>query len=181
MASQKRIAKEFQICVTSPIDGLVVTLPQENDLTKWTVTLAGPPSTPYEGGVFTLAVSFPPEYPFKPFSVNFSTRIYHPNVTNDDAGSICIASLKPDEYKPNKRVRDVLSDVRDLLVKPNPDDPLEARIADEFVNDRSAFEKSARNYVTRYAADPQRKVAATRSKTEAGSGAGSGSSRSAAK
>jgi ubiquitin-conjugating enzyme E2 D/E len=45
----------------------------------------------------------------------------------------------------------VLEAVRGLLVEPNPDDPLEARIADEYRQDRSGWEKTAKQYVTRYA------------------------------
>jgi ubiquitin-protein ligase len=123
-------------------------------MTNWSVQLAGPRGTVYENGIFQLVVTFPPEYPFKPFQINFNTRIYHPNVTNDSLGSICLAALKPDEYKPNKHVRAVLEDVKGLLERPNPDDPLEPRIADEYVKDRKEFEKSARNYVARYAAAP---------------------------
>lgn len=35
--------------------------------------------------------------------------------------------------------------------EPQPDDPLEARIAHEYKNDRKEFEKNARAYVQRYA------------------------------
>ena len=38
-----------------------------------------------------------------------------------------------------------------LLAEPNPDDALEARIADEYKNDRRAFDENARTYVARYA------------------------------
>ncbi|KAI1817459.1 ubiquitin-conjugating enzyme [Poronia punctata] len=151
MASQKRIAKELQLCMSDPIDGLTITLPSEADLGHWTVYLGGPAKTPYEGGTFELSVTFPPEYPFKAFAINFVTRIYHPNVTNDSTGNVCIAALKPDEYKPNKHVRAVLEEVRDLLIQPNPNDPLEARIADEYNTDRAEFEKNAKAYMMRFA------------------------------
>ena len=51
-----------------------------------------------------LEVKFTGEYPFKPPVVKFKTKIFHPNV--DDDGSICVAILKPDAWKPAISVLD---------------------------------------------------------------------------
>ncbi|KAK6958444.1 hypothetical protein Daesc_001245 [Daldinia eschscholtzii] len=134
-----------------PPVGMMITLPSETDLYHWSVTLAGPPASVYSGGTFTLSVNLPRDYPFKAPQVTFVTRIYHPNVTNDSVGSICLSILKPENWKPASRVRAVLDSIRQLLVEPNPDDPLEPRIAEEFKNNPREFEKNARAYVARYA------------------------------
>ena len=47
----------------------------------------------------------------------------------------------------------MLEALRNLLVEPQPDDPLEERIADEYRNDRAEWEKQAKMYVQRYAKD----------------------------
>lgn len=130
---------------------MTINIASESDLRKWDVVLAGPPGTPYAGGVYNITVTLPPDYPFKAPQVNFATRIYHPNVTNDSMGNICLGVLKPENWKPASRVRAVLEAVRQLLVEPNPDDPLEARIADEYRNNRPEFDKNVKSYVTRYA------------------------------
>lgn len=130
---------------------MTIHLPDESNLHKWHVVLQGPPNTPYGAGQFGLVVTLPPEYPFKAPSVAFATRIYHPNVTNDSQGAICIGQLKPENWKPAGKLTAVLEAVRQLLVEPNPDDPLEARIADEYRAQRAQFEKTAREYVQRYA------------------------------
>ncbi|KAI1441863.1 ubiquitin-conjugating enzyme [Annulohypoxylon stygium] len=148
--SQKRITKELAECVNSPPAGITVSA-SETDLHSWTATLIGPPGTVYGGGIFTLSIVLPPDYPFKAPQVTFATRIYHPNVTNDSAGSICLGMLKPENWKPASKIHAVLDAVRQLLVEPNPDDPLEPRIADEFKNSPREFEKTARSYVSRYA------------------------------
>lgn len=137
--------------MTSPPTGMTVSIPSEADLHNWTATLLGPPQTVYAGGRFELSIVLPPDYPFKAPQVTFATRIYHPNVTNDNVGSICLGMLKSENWKPASRVRAVLDAVRQLLVEPNPDDPLEARIADEYKNNTAEFEKNARSYVARYA------------------------------
>lgn len=50
----------------------------------------------------------------------------------------------------------VLAAVRQLLIEPNPDDPLEARIAEEYSRQRAQYEKNAVSYTKQYAtaADP---------------------------
>ncbi|KAI1456335.1 ubiquitin-conjugating enzyme [Annulohypoxylon moriforme] len=149
--SQKRITKELSECVNNPPAGITVSASEEN-LHVWTATLIGPQGTVYAGGIFTLSIVLPPDYPFKAPQVTFATRIYHPNVTNDSAGSICLGMLKPENWKPASKIHAVLDAVRQLLVEPNPDDPLEPRIADEYKNAPKEFEKSARSYVVRYAA-----------------------------
>lgn len=53
--------------------------------------------SPYTGGVFFLAIHFPTDYPFKPPKVNFTTRIYHPNINSN--GSICLDILR-DQWSP---------------------------------------------------------------------------------
>ncbi|KAK0721648.1 ubiquitin-conjugating enzyme [Lasiosphaeria miniovina] len=151
MASQKRIAKELNECMSSPPEGMTVELADDEDVHKWHVTLAGPPGSVYSEGKFGVVVSLPSEYPFKPPTVTFATRIYHPNVTNDTLGNICLAALKPEAWKPATKLRAVLEAVRSLLVEPQPDDPLEGRIADEYRNDRGEFEKNVRAYIQRYA------------------------------
>ncbi len=130
---------------------MTVSLPSESNLHQWAIVLEGPAGTPYAGGRFELTLTLPADYPFKAPQVNFATRIWHPNVTNDSLGNVCLGILKPDAWKPPCRVRAVLDAVRALLVEPNPDDPLEARIADEYRNDRAAFERNARAYVARHA------------------------------
>lgn len=137
--------------MANPPAGMTVKLARESDIHKWHVTMAGPPGTAYAGGTFGLVVNLPTDYPFKPPVVTFATRIYHPNVTNDSQGGICLGALKPENWKPASRMLGVLEAVRALLVEPQPDDPLESRIADEYRRERPEFEKTARAYVNRYA------------------------------
>lgn len=72
-------------------------------------------------------------------------------MTNDSQGNICISTLKSENWKPASKLAQVLEAVRQLLVEPNPDDPLELRIAEEYRAEKSQFEKTAKEYTDRYA------------------------------
>jgi ubiquitin-protein ligase len=143
----------------------------EKNMTKWEVLMDGPDQSAYavccsilcahlaserlltlvQGGHFKLEITFPNEYPFKPPVVSFRTKIYHPNVSNDDKGSMCLGLLRPDEWKPPNKVVAVLRLVQTLLVEPNPDDAIEPSIANEYRENRKEFEKNAKDWVKRYA------------------------------
>ncbi|KAK4194143.1 putative ubiquitin-conjugating enzyme E2 [Triangularia verruculosa] len=154
MSSSKRITKELTDCTTTPPPNITITLPSDSNISLWHITLAAPPESIYHPGKFGLIVSFPLEYPFKPPQITFATRIYHPNITNESSGSICLSLLKTDNWKPSTKIVTVLDAIRQLLVEPQPDDPLETRIAEQYKNDRKEFEKEAKAYVNKYAKGP---------------------------
>lgn len=54
------------------------------------------------------------------------TKIYHPNI--DTLGRICLDILK-DKWSPALQIRTVLLSIQALLSAPNPDDPLDEKIA----------------------------------------------------
>jgi ubiquitin-conjugating enzyme E2 D/E len=147
----KRISKELAELMETPPTGISVELADESDLYKWKVSMKGPEGTPYQGGTFLVNLTLPNEYPFKPPTVSFTTKIYHPNVSNDDKGSMCLGMLKSDEWKPSSRIAAVLEFARQLLVEPMPDDAVEGRIAEQFSHDRKRFEEVARDWTRRYA------------------------------
>lgn len=98
-----------------------------------------------------MSLKLPTEYPFKPPKLNFKTRIYHPNITNDDDGSICLGLLKSDLWKPSSKIMSVLLAAKQLLVEPLPDDNVEPTIAQVFKEDRKQFNATAKDYVKKYA------------------------------
>ena len=93
----------------------------------------------------------PTEYPFKPPKINFKTRIWHPNVTFDEHGSMCIGILKPEAWKPSSKIMSVLTATQNLLVEPVPDDAVETTAAEMYKNDRPKFNKTAAEYTKKYA------------------------------
>lgn len=147
MASAKRINKELENIKRDPprccSAGLV-----DDDIFDWGATIMGPTASPYSGGVFYLSIVFPPNYPFKPPKVTFLTKVYHPNVNS--GGGICLDILK-DQWSPALTIDKVLLSICSLLTNPNPDDPLVPDIAKQYVNNRVAYDMTAREWTQYYA------------------------------
>ncbi|KAI0009614.1 putative glutaryl-CoA dehydrogenase [Xylariaceae sp. FL0662B] len=122
--------------------------PVGEDLFHWQATIMGPGDSPYSGGVFFLAIHFPTDYPFKPPKVNFTTRIYHPNINSN--GSICLDILR-DQWSPALTISKVLLSICSMLTDPNPDDPLVPEIAHVYKTDRARYEATAREWTRKYA------------------------------
>ena len=107
--------------------------------------------TSSQGGKFKLLLVLPTDYPFKAPKINFKTKIWHPNVTFDEHGSMCIGILKPEAWKPSSKILNVLLATQQLLLEPVPDDAVESGAAEKFKNDRPTFNKEAKEYTKKYA------------------------------
>lgn len=145
--AQKRITKELRdlskenlsICTAGPVD---------DDMFKWQATILGPKDSPYEGGIFIVSITFPPDYPFKPPQLKFTTKIYHCNISPD--GDICLDILKS-QWSPALTIMKVLLSLCSLLTDPNPDDPLVPSIATLLKEDKIEHDRRAQMYTLKYA------------------------------
>jgi ubiquitin-conjugating enzyme E2 D/E len=115
----------------------------------WTVTMLGPPNTPYEGGIFLLGFTFPPKYPFSPPDVIFKTPIYHPRIRQD--GQMIYHDILYDMWAATKGVLDILREIHSMLINPHPYDPLESDIARQLEDCPEAFNQTARQWTRRHA------------------------------
>jgi ubiquitin-conjugating enzyme E2 D/E len=122
--------------------------PIGDDMFRWEGVIMGPADSPYTGGVFKLNIQFPVDYPFKPPHLQFTTKIYHPNI--NAAGLICLDILKG-QWSPALTISKVLLSITSLLTDPNPNDPLVPEIATLYKRDKAAYEIEARTWTQRYA------------------------------
>ena len=147
MSAAKRITKELADLTQDPPANCSAG-PEGSDIFHWTATLMGPQATPYHGGIFYLNITFPANYPFKPPKINFATKIYHPNINS--GGGICLDVLK-DNWSPALTISKILISICSLLDDTNPDDPLVPDIAKQYVDNRAAYDITARTWTMEYA------------------------------
>ena len=143
----KRINRELQDLGRDPPANCSAG-PTGTDLFNWQATIMGPDDSPYAGGVFFLQITFPPDYPFKPPKVSFTTKIYHCNINNN--GGICLDILK-DQWSPALTISKVLLSICSLLTDPNPDDPLVPEIAQQLRENKEKHNATAREWTSKYA------------------------------
>ncbi|ORY06514.1 ubiquitin-conjugating enzyme/RWD-like protein [Clohesyomyces aquaticus] len=148
----KRISKELKDIERDPPSSCSAG-PIGDDLFHWQATMMGPADSPYSGGVFFLSIHFPKDYPFKPPKVNFTTRIYHPNVTSGGYIFGCgkHGGILNHEWSPALTISKVLLAIAGCLSDIDPDCPIQPEIAHIYKTDHARFEETAREWTRKYA------------------------------
>ena len=145
--SLKRIQKEYQKIKKHPLEGLSANPISEDDMFKWEGTIDGPVDTPYEGGKFKLRITFPQDYPMNPPNIIFTTKIFHPNISET---YVCLDILQ-NKWSPVLSIEKVLLSLSSLLMDPNPNSPLVADANNLYVKDREKFNEKVKEWVKKYA------------------------------
>ena len=152
MSALKRIKKELNDFYSEPLDNCSIIQRDENNAFELFAFIIGPEFTPYENGIFYLNINLPTEYPFKPPSCIFITKIYHPNINFN--GSISLDILR-DQWSPALTIKKVLMSLMSLLKDPNPDDTLMPEIGNLYKSNIYEYYKNAREFAEKYAEAPK--------------------------
>ena len=126
---------------------------KEKDPYVWKVVYVGPKNTPYEGGIFTVQVVIPHNYPDERPQFYFKTRIYHLNIywlKSDDDGHVCFGSTVTNDIK------ELLKLVETYFSFQNPDSTwYDNKVKKEYIDYRDGkskvFYEKAQNWVYLYA------------------------------
>ncbi|CAA2958716.1 ubiquitin-conjugating enzyme E2-23 kDa-like [Olea europaea subsp. europaea] len=141
-------------------------------ISEFNVEFHGPKESLYEGGVWKVRVELPDAYPYKSPSIGFLNKIFHPNV-DELSGSVCLDVINQ-SWSPmfgicpftELKGRDVewiilclyadLLNVFEvflpqLLLYPNPSDPLNGDAASLMMKDKEQYEQKVKEYCERYA------------------------------
>ncbi|KAL3829681.1 hypothetical protein ACJIZ3_018483 [Penstemon smallii] len=110
----------------------------------------GPSDSPYHDGVWKIRVELPDAYPYKSPSIGFINKIYHPNV-DEMSGSVCLDVINQ-TWSPMFDLVNVFEVfLPQLLLYPNPSDPLNGEAAALMMRDRTAYEQRVKEYCLKYA------------------------------
>jgi len=135
--ARRRLMRDFKRLQEDPPAG-VSGAPCDNNIMQWNAVIFGPADTPFEDGTFKLTITFTEEYPNKPPTVRFVSKMFHPNVYAD--GGICLDILQ-NRWSPTYDVSAILTSIQSLLDEPNPNSPANSVAAQLYQENRREYEK----------------------------------------
>merc|ERR1711968_430123 len=115
--------------------------------------IMGPADTYYEGGFFKAKLDLPPDFPNNPPIMQFTSKMWHPNIHED--GKVCISILHApgtdqfneqesadERWRPILGVEAILVSVISMLSAPNGDSPANLDAGIQFRDARDEFKKA---------------------------------------
>ncbi|GMJ05897.1 ubiquitin-conjugating enzyme 27 [Hibiscus trionum] len=144
-----RVQKELQECGREKDSSGIRVSPKSDNLARLTGIIPGPLGTPYEGGSFEIDITLPDGYPFEPPKMKFVTKVWHPNISSQ-SGAICLDILK-DQWSPALTLKTALLSIQALLSAPEPGDPQDAVVAQQYLREYQTFVSTARYWTESFA------------------------------
>ncbi|CAG7867021.1 unnamed protein product [Brassica rapa] len=141
--ARKRLMRDFKRLQQDPPAG-ISGAPQDNNIMLWNAVIFGPDDTPWDGGTFKLSLQFSEDYPNKPPTVRFVSRMFHPNIYAD--GSICLDILQ-NQWSPIYDVAAILTSIQSLLCDPNPNSPANSEAARMYSESKREYNRRVRDVV----------------------------------
>lgn len=143
----KRANMDVMKLMTSDYD---VVMGESGSMRDFYVKFCGPKESCYEGGIWKIHVTLPENYPYKSPSIGFCNTCYHPNI-DESSGSVCLDVINQ-SWSPMFALNNIFDVfLPQLLMYPNPSDPLNGDAAGLLLQDKDAYYKRVKDYVKRYA------------------------------
>ncbi|GJQ14761.1 hypothetical protein GpartN1_g6552.t1 [Galdieria partita] len=141
--ARRRLIRDFKKLQQDPPSGCSGA-PCENDIMRWNAVILGPEDSIWEGGTFKLTFQFTEDYPNKPPTVKFVSKMYHPNIYSD--GSICLDILQ-NQWSPIYDISAILTSIQSLLCDPNPNSPANSEAARLYQENRREYDRRVQDIV----------------------------------
>ena len=159
--AKSRLEKEFSLCSKDDeLKHIGCTFQLENNnYFIWRVSMMGAKDSPYEGGIFTIRIKFPPDYPKHGPDFRFLNRIYHLHVYIDHDPIGRIANNYINEWmtcgsvmdKPIYGVKQALFDIFCSFYYQLPTDCCPLSMEYEYRDNYNEFSKKAKEWTRKYA------------------------------
>ncbi|KAJ3240756.1 hypothetical protein HDU78_002108 [Chytriomyces hyalinus] len=124
----------------------------EDSLFSWVAVITSSETngdSPYKGGRFKVAIEIPEDYPVRPPTMKFISKVCHPNV-HWKTGEICLDLLKS-AWSPAWTLKTACVAISLLLDAPEPDSPLNCDAANLLrCNDRRGYDSLIKMYTSLY-------------------------------
>lgn len=147
-----RVQKELKEIARDTASGVIIDV-KDNNIQKLVGRVEGPKDTPYDGGFFIVDIELEDAYPFVPPKMRFRTKVWHPNISSA-SGAICLDILK-DQWSPALTLKTALLSLQALLASPQPDDPQDAVVANQYLTDFEAWKARAKQWTVEFAYEGQ--------------------------
>ena len=140
-----------------PIESLGIVKIKNHKL-NWIIFIKGPNNTPYENGIFKIEIkfrestqicgSFVQSIPERPY-INFLNKIYHIQV-EPFGGNFDVKMLR--NWEPTTSFIELLGMLYLIFIfDQNADNPLNRELIEDYRNNRSEFNRKAKEYTEKYA------------------------------
>ena len=140
-----RLTRELAKLNEDKVEGVEIS--ETDNIRLWKAVISGPPDTPFENGKFQMELKFDDDYPVKPPSVKFLSKMFHPNIYRD--GKICVDILQG-EWSPAQNIRTILVSIRSLLMDPNPNSPANRDAAVLFKDNIKLYNSKVRKIISNH-------------------------------
>eukprot|EP01018_Ginkgo_biloba_P029644 Gb_38702 [translate_table: standard] len=89
--TRKRLTRDFK-CLQHDLPTGINNAPYDDNIMLWNIVIFGPDDTPWDAGMLKLTLQFTKDYPNKPPSGQFVSKMFYPNIYAD--GSIYLDILQ---------------------------------------------------------------------------------------
>jgi ubiquitin-conjugating enzyme E2 G1 len=150
----RHIMTRFREYNKDPIDGFFCE--PSDDVFKWKFTLLGPHNTPFEGEMLYGNIIFPHNFPNEPPVVQFTSKLYHPNIYGD--GKVCMSILHDartenfydkaeEKWLPVHTIQSIVLSMLLIIQEPNLESPANIDAAKLMRENKREYYRTVRRYL----------------------------------